>query len=66
MNCSENGVLGPVAGMIAAVMATEAVKLIINIGELLSGRLLLLDAMHMEWRTVQLHKDPQCSVCSKT
>ena len=65
LNCSENGVLGPVAGMIATAMATEAVKLIINIGESLSGRLLLLDALHMEWRTVRLQKDPQCSVCSK-
>jgi adenylyltransferase/sulfurtransferase len=65
LNCTENGVLGPVAGMIATIMATETVKLIINAGELLTGRLLLLDALHMDWRTVNLSKDPQCSVCSK-
>ena len=64
LNCSENGVLGPVAGMIATAMATEAVKLIVNVGESLSGRLLLLDALHMEWRTVRLQQDPQCLVCS--
>ena len=66
LNCTENGVLGPVAGMIATVMATETVKLIMNTGELLTGRLLLLDALHMEWNTVTLTKDPQCPICSKT
>jgi adenylyltransferase/sulfurtransferase len=66
LNCTENGVLGPVAGMIATVMATETVKLIMNTGELLTGRLLLLDALYMEWRTVTLAKDPQCPICSKT
>lgn len=66
LNCSENGVLGPVAGMIATIMATETVKLIIGTGESLAGRLLILDALHMEWRTVKLSRDPQCSVCSKT
>ena len=65
LNCTENGVLGPVAGMIATIMATEAVKLIIDTGESLAGRLLLLDALHMEWRTVNLPRDPQCSVCAK-
>ncbi|MEM8843807.1 MAG: molybdopterin-synthase adenylyltransferase MoeB [Pseudomonadota bacterium] len=66
LNCSENGVLGPVAGIIATTMATEAVKLIINVGELLSGRLLLIDALHMEFRTVRLQRDPECLVCAKS
>ena len=65
LNCSENGVLGPVAGMVGTMMATEAVKLILEIGETLSGKLLLLDALNMEWRTVGLSKDRSCSVCSK-
>lgn len=65
LNCSENGILGPVAGMIGAMMATEAVKIIIDIGETLTGRLLLLDALHMEWRSVRLRKDNSCPVCSK-
>ncbi len=63
-NCTENGVLGSVAGMIATVMATEAIKLIIEIGNTLNGRLLLLDALHMEWRTVGIKQDPNCPVCA--
>ncbi len=64
INCSENGVLGPVAGMVGTMMATEAVKLILGIGESLSGKLLLLDALNMEWRSVRLPKDTSCSICS--
>lgn len=64
LNCSENGVLGPVAGMIGTMMVTEAVKFITDIGDLLVGRLLLLDALHMECRIVKLNKDPKCTVCS--
>ena len=62
-NCSDNGVLGSVAGMIASVMATETIKLIVNIGESINGRLLLLDALQMEWRTVTFKRDPNCPVC---
>ena len=62
-NCSENGVLGSVAGMVASVMVTEAIKLLVNIGDSLSGRLLLLDALAMEWRTVKLKQDSNCPVC---
>ena len=62
-NCSENGVLGSVAGMVASVMATEVIKMLVNIGDSLSGRLLLLDALAMEWRTVKLQQDPNCPVC---
>ena len=62
-NCSENGVLGSVAGMVASVMATEVIKMLVNIGDSLSGRLLLLDALAMEWRTVQLKQDLNCPVC---
>ncbi len=64
LNCSENGVLGPVAGMIGTMMATEAVKLIVGIGESLVGRLMLLDALNMEWRSVKLRKDTNCPICS--
>lgn len=64
LNCSENGVLGPVAGMIGTMMATETIKLFLGIGESLVGRLMLLDALHMEWRSVTLRKDPNCSECA--
>ena len=63
LNCSENGVLGSVAGMVASTMATEATKMLLGIGEPLSGRLLLLDALAMEWRSVRLQQDPNCPVC---
>jgi adenylyltransferase/sulfurtransferase len=61
--CSETGVLGSVAGVIASVQATEVVKVLLGIGQPLIGRLMLLDALCMEWRTLALRKDPACPVC---
>jgi adenylyltransferase/sulfurtransferase len=61
--CAALGVLAPVPGVIGAVQAIEVIKLITGAGETLAGRLLLLDALSMEWRTVKLHKDPACPVC---
>ncbi|HSH42865.1 MAG TPA: HesA/MoeB/ThiF family protein [Arenicellales bacterium] len=62
-NCSENGVLGSVAGMMGCIQATEVIKVLLDIGETLAGRLLLIDALSMEWQTVRLRKDPECRVC---
>ncbi len=64
--CSENGVLAPVVGIIGCVQATETLKVLLGIGETLGGRLLLLDALTMEWRTLKLRPDPACPVCSAT
>jgi adenylyltransferase/sulfurtransferase len=64
--CSETGVLAPVVGMIGTVQATETLKVLLNMGQTLMGRLMLLDAVAMEWRTIKLRKDPQCPVCSGT
>ncbi|MCW8829711.1 MAG: molybdopterin-synthase adenylyltransferase MoeB [Gammaproteobacteria bacterium] len=61
--CSENGVLAPVVGVIGALQATEALKVLAGIGETLGGRLLLWDAMTMEWRSLKLRKDPACPCC---
>ena len=61
--CSENGVLAPLVGIIGAIQSTEAIKILAGMGETLHGRLLLLDALHMEWRTLTLKKDPGCSGC---
>jgi adenylyltransferase/sulfurtransferase len=61
--CSENGILAPVAGIIGSVQATEAIKVLAGVGEPLFGRLLLLVALRMEWRTVNLKPDPDCPVC---
>lgn len=63
MRCATNGVFAPLVGMIGTTQAAEALKLLMGIGESLQGRLLLLDALSMEWRTIKLGKDPACSVC---
>lgn len=63
-NCSQNGVLGSVAGIVGCIQATEVIKLLLGFGETLDGRLMLIDARSMEWHTVKLRKDPNCSVCS--
>lgn len=63
MRCSENGVLAPVTGLIGSLQAIEAIKMLTGIGEPLTGRLLLVDALAMEFRTLKLKKDPHCGVC---
>ena len=63
MRCTENGVFAPLVGMIGTTQAAEALKLLMNIGESLQGRLLLLDALSMEWRAIKLARDPKCAVC---
>ena len=62
-SCAEGGVLGVLPGMIGTIQATEAIKLILGIGNTLAGRLLLLDALSMEFRTMKLRRDPACPVC---
>lgn len=63
-SCTANGVIAPLLGIIGSVQACETMKLIMHIGETLQGRLLLLDAMTMEWHTALLPKDPDCPVCN--
>ena len=63
LRCATNGVFAPLVGMIGTAQAAEALKLIMSIGESLQGRLLLLDALSMEWRTIKLARDAQCAVC---
>ncbi len=62
-NCATNGVIAPITGIIGSIQALEAMKLIMNIGETLSGRLLLLDGLTMEWNTMKLRKNPNCPTC---
>ena len=62
-SCAEGGVLGVLPGIIGVIQATEAVKLILGIGEPLIGRLLLYDALKMRFRELKLRKDPECPVC---
>ncbi len=63
--CAVMGVFAPLTGIIGTVQAAEAIKLIAQVGVSLSGRLLLLDALRMEWRSVRLKKDPDCRVCGQ-
>jgi molybdopterin/thiamine biosynthesis adenylyltransferase len=58
------GVFAPLTGIIGTVQAAEALKLLAGAGESLNGRLLLLECLKMEWRSVRLSKDPACKVCS--
>ena len=62
-SCAEGGVLGILPGLVGVIQATEVIKLILGIGESLAGRLLLIDALTMKFRTLKLHKNPDCPVC---
>jgi len=62
-SCAEGGVLGVLPGLIGTIQATEGIKLLLGIGETLAGRLLLVDALQMKFRTVKLRKDPECPAC---
>ena len=64
VRCVDNGVFSPLVGIIGAVQAAEALKLLSGAGQTLNGRLMLLDALGMQWRTVRLKKDAACPVCS--
>jgi len=63
-SCARNGVMAPLVGIIGAVQAMEVVKLLAAVGEPLTGRLLLLDAMTLQWRELRLRRDPDCPVCA--
>ncbi len=62
-NCAEAGVLGALTGVIGSLQATETVKLILGIGETLTGRMLLLDGLSMEFRVVRTRRNPACPLC---
>ncbi|MEE9334358.1 MAG: molybdopterin-synthase adenylyltransferase MoeB [Granulosicoccaceae bacterium] len=61
--CAQAGVLGPVVGMIGCAQAIEAIKVLCDIGETLTGRLVLFDGLNMEWTEIRLSKSPDCPVC---
>ena len=62
-NCAEAGVLGALTGLVGSIQATEALKYFLGIGESLSSRLLLIDALSMTFREVRLKKNPDCPLC---
>jgi adenylyltransferase/sulfurtransferase len=61
--CATMGVFAPLVGIVGATQAGEALKLIAGVGETLAGRLLILDALAMQWRDVRVPRDPACPVC---
>jgi molybdopterin/thiamine biosynthesis adenylyltransferase/rhodanese-related sulfurtransferase len=62
-SCAEGGVFGVLPGLIGIIQATETIKLITGVGELLAGRLLLVDALRMRFRTIEVARDPECPAC---
>ena len=62
-SCAEAGVLGALPGLVGTIQAIETVKLILGIGDSLAGRLLLIDALNMEFRPVKLRRNPECPLC---
>jgi adenylyltransferase/sulfurtransferase len=62
-SCSQAGVLGALPGVIGSIQALEAIKLVLGRGETLAGRLLLFDALRLEFRELSLRRDPECPVC---
>jgi len=63
--CAVMGVFAPLVGIIGSTQAAEALKILCGVGRSLNGRLLLLDGLQMEWRSIRLKKDPACPVCGE-
>jgi molybdopterin/thiamine biosynthesis adenylyltransferase len=63
VQCSTMGVLAPLTGVVGAMQAMEAIKLIVGIGEPIAGRLMVIDAKSGDWRAMKVPKDPACRVC---
>lgn len=64
LRCSTNGVLAPLVGLVGSIQATEAIKVIAGVGEPLVGRLLIVDALNMNFRSVKIKPNLNCPVCS--
>ena len=62
--CATLGVFAPLVGIVGAMQAAEALKLLGHMGEPLTGRLMMLDALHMEWNTIRVARHPNCPVCA--
>jgi adenylyltransferase/sulfurtransferase len=62
-NCAEGGVMGVLPGLLGMIQATETLKLLLNLGDSLSGRLLMVDALSMQFHTITLARDPNCPAC---
>jgi adenylyltransferase/sulfurtransferase len=61
--CTDNGIVSPIVGVIGSLQALEAIKVLLDLGEPLCGRLLIFDGLYHEWRSLKLTRDPACPVC---
>ncbi len=66
VRCAVMGVFAPLTGIVGSTQAAEALKLLIGCGQSLAGRLLLLDGLAMEWRSIAIPRDPGCAVCGRS
>ncbi|OIQ97732.1 molybdopterin-synthase adenylyltransferase [mine drainage metagenome] len=66
VRCAVMGVFAPLTGIVGSMQAAEALKLLIGCGQSLAGRLLLLDGLAMEWRSIAIPRDPGCKVCGQS
>lgn len=64
-NCVDNGILAPVAGILGTLQALQALKVILNLGEQLVAKLMIIDALELNFRTITLNKDKSCPICNK-
>lgn len=64
-SCVDNGILAPVAGVFGTMQALQALKVILNLGEQLTGKLMLVDALDLSFKTIQFNKDKHCTICNR-
>jgi adenylyltransferase/sulfurtransferase len=62
-NCVENGILAPVTGVMGSLQALQAIKVVLNIGEQLVGKLMMIDALDLTFRSIKINKDSACKIC---
>tara|TARA_B100000470_G_scaffold36724_1_gene25840 strand:+ start:557 stop:1372 length:816 start_codon:yes stop_codon:yes gene_type:complete len=62
-SCAEAGVIGALPGLVGSIQALETIKIILGIGETLSGRMLLIEALNMEFREIKIRQNPNCKLC---
>ena len=62
-NCAEAGVIGALPGLVGSIQALETIKIAMDIGDTLSGRMLIIDALSMEFREIKVRRNPDCKLC---
>jgi len=65
LSCSDYGVLSTLTGIVGSIQANESIKVLLDIGEKLESKLLMIDAKNLSFKKIKINKDPNCKVCSK-